>query len=118
MEQLFDLVARAGYRSWREARGPLGLTQRQSSGKFTRDEAQDLIDQLLEVEHQADLAAVGEESAAQVRAEGDSPVPIQGREVASAVVQRRREQVRTLRSMPADLVAAELQRRGWVVVQP
>ena len=35
-----------GYEGFRDARGPLGLTQRQGGGKFTRDEADTLIAQL------------------------------------------------------------------------
>ena len=33
----------AGHADFRDARGPLGFTQRQAGGKFTRDEAEQLI---------------------------------------------------------------------------
>ena len=41
------LLEKAGYSSFRIARRPLGLTQRQGSGKFTRQEASALIDRLV-----------------------------------------------------------------------
>lgn len=47
LQYLESLLAKAGYASFREARHPLGLTQRQAGGKFTTKEASDLIDQLL-----------------------------------------------------------------------
>ena len=46
MEQLTELILTAGHTDFRDARGPLGLTQRQAAGKFTRDEADALIEQL------------------------------------------------------------------------
>ncbi len=46
LDRLLDLVIAAGHEDFRDARGPLGLTQRQANGKFTRDEADELIEQL------------------------------------------------------------------------
>ncbi len=43
MEELNELILEAGHVDFRDARGPLGLTQRQAGGKFTRDEADALI---------------------------------------------------------------------------
>ena len=47
LEYLDALIAKAGYASFREARHPLGLTQRQASGKFSTGEAAALIETLL-----------------------------------------------------------------------
>ena len=47
LQYLEALVAKAGYDSFREARHPLGLTQRQAGGKFSTFEASALIEQLL-----------------------------------------------------------------------
>ena len=44
--QLLALLQDAGYDGFRDARGPLRLTQRQAGGKFTREEADALIEQL------------------------------------------------------------------------
>src|SRR5215218_9261898 len=44
---LASLLQDAGYDTFREARHPFGLTQRQAGGKFTTSEASHLIDRLL-----------------------------------------------------------------------
>ena len=46
VDELVSLVEAAGLGTLREARYRLDLTQRQAGGKFTRDEAADLIDRL------------------------------------------------------------------------
>jgi hypothetical protein len=46
VQQLLALVQAAGHDDFRDARHPLGLTQRQAAGKFTRDEADELIRRL------------------------------------------------------------------------
>ncbi|MFN7151734.1 MAG: hypothetical protein ACK4V6_19925, partial [Microthrixaceae bacterium] len=46
LEQLGALLADAGYASFKEARHPFGLTQRQAAGKFTVGEADELIERL------------------------------------------------------------------------
>ncbi len=43
---LAALLTEAGYASFREARHPFGLTQRQANGKFTQDEAVALVERL------------------------------------------------------------------------
>ena len=57
MKELIELLERAGHSDFRDARGPMGFTQRQAGGKFTRDEAQQFIDQLLEAEDRANAPA-------------------------------------------------------------
>ena len=92
---MLTLLQNAGHTDFRDARGPMGFTQRQAAGKFTRDEAAAFIAQLEETE------APGE---------SDAPPPASNPRLSAA------EQA--LRRMPAELLAAELQRRGWAVVQP
>lgn len=101
VQQLTALIQEAGHSDFRDARGPLGLTQRQAGGKFTRDEADDLIAQL-----EAAAEAAGTDGAPAAA----TPAP--------PVDRREAERVAALRKMPADLLAAELQRRGWVVMEP
>ena len=103
VQQLSDLIQAAGHTDFRDARGPLGLTQRQAGGKFTRDEADALIERL---EADAEAGAPGGHGVAAAAA---PPAPVDRREA---------ERVASLRKMPADLLAAELQRRGWIVVEP
>ena len=52
VQQLAALIVAAGHADFRDARGPLGLTQRQAGGKFTSEEADAFIAQL---ETEADL---------------------------------------------------------------
>lgn len=94
VQELLALLQEAGHSGFRDARGPMGLTQRQAAGKFTRDEAAELIDRLQD-------AAL------------DASVP-----GASPPAERLSAAERALREVPAEQLAAELQRRGWIVVEP
>ena len=47
VQELLSLLQDAGHTDFRDARGPMGFTQRQAVGKFTRDEAAAFIEQLL-----------------------------------------------------------------------
>ena len=106
VQYLLSLVQKAGHSSFRDARGALGLTQRQSSGKFSRNEASALIDLLLGGEEGSDSAngAV-------------SPLTGAGERI-SADERLKADRLDLLRGMPADLIAGELERRGWSVVAP
>ena len=93
VSELLALLRTAGHEDFRDARGPMGFTQRQAAGKFTRDEAEQLIARL-----QAALD------------EGSGP-PVELRtHVSNAEA--------FLRGVPAEQLAGELQRRGWLVVEP
>ena len=46
IEELASMLSENGYDSFREARHPFGLNQRQANGKFTIDEAAGLIQRL------------------------------------------------------------------------
>lgn len=95
VQELLTLLQAAGHSDFRDARGPLGLTQRQGNGKFTRDEAQAFIDQLQE------------------EADGDGEQPA---DAAPPVRLTAAEQA--LRRISTEHLAAELQRRGWIVIEP
>jgi len=108
MRQLMDLVQAAGHTDLRDARGPLGLTQRQAGGRFTREEADELIARL---EAEAEAEAEGDPDDAPHR--GLSP------DASTARYDRREAKRRELLAdLPAEALAAELQRRGWVVLEP
>lgn len=107
VRQLTELVVAAGHTDLRDARGPLGLTQRQAGGRFTREEADELIARL-----EAD--AEGEEASPEPVA-----APSSGPAAAAARFDRREaRRLEVLAGMPAEALAAELQRRGWVVLEP
>lgn len=93
VQELLALLQDAGHEDFRDARGPMGFTQRQAAGKFTREEATALIERL-----QAEAT------------EGDAGPSVPAPKL-SATVQ-------ALRRLPAEQLAAELQRRGWIVVEP
>lgn len=122
VRELVELVVAAGHADLRDARHVLGLTQRQAAGKFTRDEAQALIDQLLEAEHRASEAGPGgsdvDVAADLAPAAEVAAVPAAVRQKAVAADRKVAAQARSLRSVPDEVLAAELQRRGWAVVQP
>jgi hypothetical protein len=40
VQELLSLLQDAGHSDFRDARGPMGFTQRQAAGKFTRDEVE------------------------------------------------------------------------------
>lgn len=96
VQELLALLNAAGHIDFRDARGPMGFTQRQAAGKFTRDEATAFIEALQDAE------STGEPVVATEPVRGPRP---------SAVEQ-------ALRRAPAQQLAAELQRRGWVVMEP
>ena len=96
VRHLLALLQAAGHADFRDARGPMGFTQRQANGKFTRDEVDAYIEQL-------EASAHGEPGAPAARPP-EAPRP-------SAAD-------RAVRNAPSELLAAELQRRGWIVVEP
>lgn len=96
MQELLALLQDAGHTGFRDARGPMGFTQRQAAGKFTRDEAAAFIDRLQEAAH-----------------DGTEPAT-----AAAPPAPRLSAAERRLRDVPAQELAAELQRRGWVVMEP
>lgn len=93
LHELLALLEAAGHAGFRDARGPLGFTQRQGSGKFTRDEAAAFIERLQD----ADAAGV---------AITVDPTP------------RQSTAEQLLRHLPAEQLAAELERRGWTLTKP
>jgi hypothetical protein len=93
VQELLVLLQEAGHSDFRDARGPMGFTQRQAGGKFTRAEADALLERLRDPE--ADAAKPSE-------------VPIWRRSVQQDV----------LSQIPAERLAVELRRRGWTVAEP
>jgi hypothetical protein len=93
VRDLLALLNDAGHTDFRDARGPMGFTQRQAGGKFTRDEADAFI--------------------AQLEAEADDPTA-----EPSAPAPRLTALEQALQKYPTAQLAAELQRRGWIVMEP
>ena len=98
VQELLDLLQAAGHSDFRDARGPMGFNQRQAAGKFTRDEATAFIEQL-QAEAEADP-------------DGGEPAAV------AAPPPRLSAGEQAIRRLPTDQLAAELQRRGWIVIEP
>lgn len=115
LAQLAALLERAGFDSFREARHPYGLTQRQAAGKFTVAEADELIERL-EAAESVQQGMETPESAPQpavatgVRAGAAEPPARRAR-----TAQRK---VEVLSAFGDDLLVAELERRGWCCIPP
>ena len=106
LRELAELLEAAGHADFRDARGPMGFTQRQAAGKFTRDEADEFIAALQEAAHESE--ATGEAPAA------TPPPPVSARPKARPA----RPKASQLESFSDEQLAAELQNRGWVVMEP
>ena len=100
IRELEELLGAAGHSGFRDARGPLGFNQRQAAGKFTRDEADAFIEQL-----QNEAESSSAPAPAQPTPKPTPPARVSKTELA-------------LREASDELLAAELQRRGWIVVEP
>jgi len=110
VSELLALLLEAGHSDFRDARGPMGFTQRQAAGKFTRSEAEVFIELLM---------VAGPSNGGSGDGDGNAPsAPVSPREPVTAAERRQAEQVRSLRQMAPELLAGELQRRGWAVMAP
>lgn len=97
MRELTELLQAAGHSDFRDARGPMGFTQRQSNGKFTRDEADEFI---------AALQQAAEDTPA------PPPAPVKPKPPRPGSPEAQ------LAKFSDEQLAAELQRRNWVVMEP
>ena len=117
LEQLAALLERAGFGSFREARHPYGLTQRQASGKFTAGEADELIERLEAAEAVHHGMAVTEPPPPQ-RSPLSTPAPVGPTEPSARRARSAQRKVEVLSAFADDLLVAELERRGWCCIPP
>lgn len=140
VNQLLELLAAAGHSDFRDARGPMGFNQRQAGGKFTRDEADAFIEQL-----EAEVNGDGPPSESSGNASSSSSKIVPRRSASSSTSRtnskparkparraipkstsspsksapaKQQNQSATLDDVPSEVLAEELQRRGWVVLEP
>ena len=95
----------------------MGFTQRQAGGKFTRDEADTFIAQL-ESEAEFDAAISDAVSDAPALPETRPVVPRPKKAASAPAVSRQRGADPDLSAVSDAHLAAELQRRGWIVMEP
>ncbi len=101
LNELLELLQAAGHADFRDARGPMQFNQRQAAGRFTRQEADELIDRLrAESEFEQAIASARE-------------MP-----PTTAPARRLSAHEKAARALPDSVLAAELQSRGWIVVEP
>jgi predicted DNA-binding transcriptional regulator YafY len=117
---LLSLLQVEGYDGFRSARGPMGFTQRQGGGKFTRDEAAALIDQLQNSESSGDTTSEPIEPAPTTlkRTEPEKATAAAAAKPAGTGRESLTAAEQAIRRIPTTHLAAELQRRGWIVVEP
>ena len=114
---LLSLVKQAGHDGFRDGRGPLGLTQRQAAGKFSKSEASTLIDLLLNGEASGDDGGTYDRGRHDSGTVASGATAISGERI-SATERLALDRADLLRGMPAELLAGELERRGWGVSAP
>ncbi|CAB4685124.1 MAG: hypothetical protein F2659_02220 [Actinobacteria bacterium] len=102
---LLSLLNNDGF-DFATARHRYGLNQRQARGKFTGPEASELIDRLT---REAEDAEAGSEG---VAPRFDDPAAIK----AQQRIDTQRDAL--LRGIPAEVLANELERRGWAIIPP
>ena len=122
VQALLALLHEAGHSDFRDARGPMGFTQRQAAGKFTRDEADAFIEQL---EREAEQQGDAPPPASPTPPPTSKIVPRVQPAPRSKPIPKSVPKSRAPTAAPSDLeqfstenLAAELQRRGWVVLEP
>ena len=103
VRDLLALLNAAGHTDFRDARGPMGFNQRQAGGRFTREEADAFIAQL---EEWAEIA------------EAADAVPTPVAPSPQALTPKVTAAEKSLKSVPTEILAAELQKRGWIVMEP
>lgn len=96
----------------------MGFTQRQAGGKFTRDEADAFITQLRDEADAASGAVTPDSGTADDRRPARGPAAGAPTVGAPTAGERLSASEKALRKLPSHRLAAELQRRGWVVMEP
>ena len=110
--ELLELLQNAGHADFKDARGPMGFNQRQAGGRFTADEAAELIDQLQQAEYEADQRA---EATATSEPEPEAAREPKPKGMTDA---ERAEMERAVRTASTKSLVLEVRRRGWIVTKP
>ena len=108
LTELLELFEQVGFDGFREARHPYGLSQRQSNGKFTRTEADELIDRLRDEAEGAEPPARAPDEATARSAVDAAPAAEDAAPAVDDIVL----------AFPDEVLADELRRRGWACIPP
>jgi hypothetical protein len=107
--ELAELLDARGFTSFREARHPFGLTQRQAGGKFTTAEVDELIER---------LEAEADEGPPEAVVAPSSPAPRVAAPPVDRDARRRARQEEVVVGIDAEILATELVNRGWCCIPP
>ncbi len=118
VQELLSLLREAGHTDFRDARGPMGFTQRQAAGKFTRDEAEAFLDRLSLGGTGGDSPETGGDGPGPAAALVKAPRAVTTRAARAPSVATMPDPEQAIRQMPAEQLAAELRLRGWTVTGP
>jgi len=120
VQELLTLLQAAGHSDFRDARGPMGFNQRQAAGKFTRDEVAAFIEQLEAAAESGDAPPEAPSSTTVRQRPQSSASKPAGRPAGRAAgpTPAAASNDAELAPIPSPRLAAELQRRGWIVVEP
>lgn len=116
--ELLELLQNAGHADFKDARGPMGFNQRQAAGRFTADEAAELIDQLQQAEYEADQRAETEDVAESEPVPEPAPAQPPEAKPKGMTDEARAEMERAVRAAPTKSLVLEVRRRGWIVTKP
>jgi hypothetical protein len=117
LRELLELLEAAGHSDYRDARGPMGFTQRQAGGKFTSSEADEFIERLqIEIHGDGPPAGSHPPSTAPVH-EPEAATPPR-RAATSRPAATPASNASPLSDVATEALAAELQHRGWIVIEP
>ena len=117
LRELLELLEAAGHSDYRDARGPMGFSQRQAAGKFTSGEADEFIERL-QTESHGDGPPPGSHPPPAARAPKPAAPKSAPRKTAAKRPSTPPAATTSLSGVPVEELAAELQRRGWVVLEP
>ena len=112
VQELLQLLQNAGHADFRDARGPMGFNQQQAGGRFTADEAGELINQLQAAEHEAEQNAPAKpkKAAAKPKKATATKTTKPGADMTEAEI--------ALRTMSTKDLVLEIRRRGgWTVTK-
>lgn len=124
VQELLALLQEAGHADFRDARGPMGLTQRQAGGRFTAAEATALIDRLLEAQTDPEGGdADPAENVVALRPGATRPsrrpaIPATRPPATRPPAKRLSAADEAVRRFSTDKLVAELRRRGYTVTEP
>ena len=117
LRELLELLEAAGHSDYRDARGPVGFSQRQAAGKFTSGEADEFIERL-QTEIHGDGPPPGSRPPPATRAPKPATTKPPPQTTAAKRPATPPAKTTSLIDVPVEELAAELQRRGWVVLEP